>query len=101
MLNSLDWHELCSISYEGDFTSKQGDGRRRFRTQTLCHSREGRAIRHLNTKVASILADDIERAYDFVERHGGTATPPKTSRRSLVIASQVLRARIPKKSDSR
>jgi glutamate decarboxylase len=32
---------------------------------------------HLNSKVASILADDIERACDFLEKHGGNATPPK------------------------
>jgi glutamate decarboxylase len=32
---------------------------------------------HLNSKVASILADDIERACDFLEKHGGDATPPK------------------------
>jgi glutamate decarboxylase len=32
---------------------------------------------HLNSKVASILADGIERACDFLEKHGGNATPPK------------------------
>jgi len=32
---------------------------------------------HLNSKVAQILADDIERACDFLEKHGGNATPPK------------------------
>ncbi len=32
---------------------------------------------HLNSKVASILADDIERACDFLEKHGGNAAPPK------------------------
>jgi len=32
---------------------------------------------HLNRNVAEILADDIERACDFLEKHGGTATPPK------------------------
>src|SRR5215468_9651199 len=32
---------------------------------------------HLNSKVVTILADDIERACDFLEKHGGNATPPK------------------------
>lgn len=32
---------------------------------------------HLNRHVAEILADDIERACDFLEKHGGNATPPK------------------------
>jgi glutamate decarboxylase len=32
---------------------------------------------HINTNVAKLLADDIERACDFLETHGGTATPPE------------------------
>jgi glutamate decarboxylase len=32
---------------------------------------------HLNRNVAELLADDIERACDFLEKHGGNATPPK------------------------
>jgi glutamate decarboxylase len=32
---------------------------------------------HLNRNVAELLADDIERACDFLEKHGGTAKPPK------------------------
>jgi glutamate decarboxylase len=32
---------------------------------------------HLNRNVAEILADDIERACEFLEKHGGNATPPK------------------------
>jgi glutamate decarboxylase len=32
---------------------------------------------HLNRNVAEILADDIERACDFLEKHGGNAKPPK------------------------
>jgi glutamate decarboxylase len=32
---------------------------------------------HLNRNVAQILADDIERACDFLEKHGGNAKPPK------------------------
>ena len=32
---------------------------------------------HLNRTVVEILADDIERACDYLEVHGGNATPPK------------------------
>jgi glutamate decarboxylase len=32
---------------------------------------------HLNRNVAELLAEDIERACDFLEKHGGNATPPK------------------------
>jgi glutamate decarboxylase len=32
---------------------------------------------HLNSTVASMLADDIEHACDFLEKHGGNATPPE------------------------
>jgi glutamate decarboxylase len=32
---------------------------------------------HLNKEVAKILADDILRACDYLEQHGGNATPPK------------------------
>jgi len=32
---------------------------------------------HMNRNVAELLADDIERACDFLEEHGGNATPPK------------------------
>jgi len=32
---------------------------------------------HLNRNVAELLADDIERACDFLEKHGGNAKPPK------------------------
>ncbi len=32
---------------------------------------------HLNRNVAKLLADDIERACEFLEEHGGTATPPQ------------------------
>jgi glutamate decarboxylase len=32
---------------------------------------------HINTNVAELLAHDIERACEFLEKHGGTATPPK------------------------
>jgi glutamate decarboxylase len=32
---------------------------------------------HLNHEVAKILADDILRACDYLEQHGGNATPPK------------------------
>jgi glutamate decarboxylase len=31
---------------------------------------------HLNRQVAILLADDIERACEFLEKHGGNATPP-------------------------
>ena len=31
---------------------------------------------HMNRNVAKLLADDIERACDFLEEHGGNATPP-------------------------
>jgi glutamate decarboxylase len=32
---------------------------------------------HLNRNLMEILADDIERACEFLEKHGGNATPPK------------------------
>jgi glutamate decarboxylase len=32
---------------------------------------------HLNRNVAELLADDIERACDFLAKHGGNAKPPK------------------------
>jgi glutamate decarboxylase len=32
---------------------------------------------HLNRNVAELLADDIERACEFLEKHGGNAKPPK------------------------
>jgi glutamate decarboxylase len=32
---------------------------------------------HINTNVAELLAEDIERACDFLEEHGGNATPPE------------------------
>jgi len=32
---------------------------------------------HLNRNVAQILADDIERACEFLEKHGGNAKPPQ------------------------
>jgi glutamate decarboxylase len=32
---------------------------------------------HINRNVAALLAEDIERACDFLEKHGGNATPPK------------------------
>ena len=32
---------------------------------------------HINTNVAELLADDIERACEFLEIHGGNATPPE------------------------
>jgi glutamate decarboxylase len=32
---------------------------------------------HMNTNVAELLAADIERACEFLEEHGGNATPPK------------------------
>jgi glutamate decarboxylase len=32
---------------------------------------------HINRNVAELLADDIERACEFLEKHGGNATPPK------------------------
>jgi glutamate decarboxylase len=32
---------------------------------------------HLNRNVAELLADDIEHACDFLEKHGGNAKPPK------------------------
>jgi glutamate decarboxylase len=32
---------------------------------------------HINRNVAELLADDIERACDFLEEHGGNATPPE------------------------
>jgi glutamate decarboxylase len=32
---------------------------------------------HLNRTVIEILADDIERACEYLEAHGGNATPPK------------------------
>jgi len=32
---------------------------------------------HMNRNVAELLADDIERACEFLEEHGGNATPPK------------------------
>jgi glutamate decarboxylase len=32
---------------------------------------------HLNRQLVEILADDIERACDFLEKHGGNATPPQ------------------------
>jgi len=32
---------------------------------------------HINTDVAELLGDDIERACDFLETHGGNATPPE------------------------
>jgi glutamate decarboxylase len=32
---------------------------------------------HLNRTVIEILADDIERACEYLEVHGGNATPPK------------------------
>jgi glutamate decarboxylase len=32
---------------------------------------------HLNREVCEILAKDIEEACDYLEQHGGTATPPK------------------------
>lgn len=32
---------------------------------------------HLNRNVAELLAEDIERACDFLEKHGGNAKPPK------------------------
>jgi glutamate decarboxylase len=32
---------------------------------------------HINRNVAELLADDIERACEFLEEHGGNATPPE------------------------
>ena len=32
---------------------------------------------HINTNVSELLADDIERACEFLETHGGNATPPE------------------------
>jgi glutamate decarboxylase len=32
---------------------------------------------HLNRNLMEILADDIERACEFLEKHGGNAKPPK------------------------
>ncbi|HEY2423480.1 MAG TPA: hypothetical protein VGH55_05215, partial [Chthoniobacterales bacterium] len=32
---------------------------------------------HLNRDVCEILANDIEEACEYLEQHGGTATPPK------------------------
>ena len=32
---------------------------------------------HINRDVSEILANDIEQACEYLEQHGGTATPPK------------------------
>jgi glutamate decarboxylase len=32
---------------------------------------------HMNTNVAELLAADIESACEFLEEHGGNATPPE------------------------
>jgi glutamate decarboxylase len=32
---------------------------------------------HLNRQVCELLANDIEEACEYLEQHGGTATPPK------------------------
>ena len=49
---------------------------------------------HLNRRVVEILAEDIERACEYLEVQGGNATPPKTAGVAQDICSQVLNWRV-------
>ena len=40
------------------------------------------ALPHINGDVSEILANEVEEFYDYLEQHGGTATPPKLLRSS-------------------